>query len=242
MPETLITDLLTGLVKKGSEHMSSFWRLFDTIWAAESALIQCHVDSRRFSHDKGDLEKTAEDVEEEYPQSEEARKRLARTILVASDRQSDTPALQILATIILSQNADGNPPLQTRKVRDAWSQMAGFRHAMDDSLGHFVRWLINRRVQLWDCNGELEAVSHEYQQHLTQWLRGSSPVMDSKRYKEIERRSSAMYIVGCPSVHPVPKALLEEHLRKDGNNLDEVRQPPSNLLPYIPITQSHTTC
>ena len=229
MPETLITDLLTGLVRKGSDHMSSFWRLFDTTWAAESALIQCHVDSRRSAHDKGDSGETAANVEEAYSQSGEARKRLARTVLAASDGQSDTPSLQVLATILLSQNADGHPPLQTRKVRDAWNQMAGFRNALDDSLSHFVRWLINRRVQLWACNGELETVSHEYQQHLTQWLHGSSPIMDSKRHEEIKRRSGAMYSLGSPSVHPVPKALFEEHLRKEEDNLDEVRNFPSGV-------------
>ena len=219
MPEMLITDHLTGLVKKESSHMYSFWTLFDSIWAAECALIQCHVDSRRSdsaSHER------AVSVEEGMPQSTESRKRLARTILAASDGQSDTPALQVFANIILSENADGQPPLHTRKFRDAWNQMAGFRTVMDESLGHFVRWLINRRVRSWDCNGELEAVSHEYQQHLTQWLHSSSP--DAERPPEdMNLRGSAICIVDCPSMHPVPAALLEEHMRKDGSRPDEVR-------------------
>lgn len=222
MPETLITDLLTGLVKDGPDHMSSFWALYDTLWAAEAALIQCHVDTRRLVQDKGDSSNATSDVEEAFVKAEEARKRLARTIL-ASDAQSDTPSLQVLATTILCQNADGNPPLQTRKVRDAWNSMAGFRHALDGSLSQFVRWLINRRIQLWDCNGELEAVSHEYQQHLTQWLHNSSPVeAEKKKPIEKEKRRSAVYVVDCPSVHPVPKDVLEERLRDNGTKIDEV--------------------
>lgn len=235
MPETLITDHLTGLVKKEPSYMYSFWTLFDTIWAAESSLIQCHVDSRR--SDPGS-EARAASVEEAFPQSEEARKRLTRTILAASDGQSDTPALQVFANIILSENAEGHPPLHTRKFRDAWNQMAGFRATMDESLGHFVRWLINRRVRLWDCNGELETVSHEYQQHLTQWLQNSSPDTE-KRHDDVKLRSSAMCVVDCPSMHPVPAALLEEHMRKDGNKPDEVRHISRDLLDSISISLSH---
>lgn len=226
MPETLITDLLTSLVGSGSGQMSSFWTLFDTLWAAESALVQCHVDSRRFAHDQEDLDKKSSHVEEAFTQTEEARKRLARTILAASDGQSDTPSLQVLATIILSQSADGHPPLQTRKFRDAWNQMSDFRDALDGSLSHFVKWLINRRVQLWDCNGELAAVSHDYQRHLTQWLHNSSTETD-KNVGETERRGRTVYVVDCPFVHPVPKFLLEERLKKNGSKIDEVgRQRP----------------
>lgn len=180
-------------------------------------------------------------MEEAFPQSEEARKRLARTILAASDGQSDTPALQVFANIILSQNADGHPPLHRKDVRDAWNQMAGFRTIMDESLGHFVRWLINRRVRLWDCNGELEAVSHEYQQHLTQWLQSSSPDTE-KPHDDVKWRSSALCIVDCPSVHPVPAAVLEEHMRKDGTKPDEVRPISRDLLDSISVSLSRIKC
>lgn len=234
VPETYITDLLTGLVGNGADHTSSFWTLFDTLWAAESALIQCHVDSRRIPQQQEDT--TSSTVEEAFVQTEEARKRLARTILAASDGQADTPALKILANIILSQTADGNPPLQTRKVRDAWNQMAGFRNTLDGSLSHFVRWLINRRVQLWDCNGELEAVSHEYQRHLTQWLHSSSPA-ESERHSHETDKAGAVYVVDCPFVHPVPKALLKEQLRKNGSDTDEVCHRLRLIRSFFPISQ-----
>lgn len=156
---------------------------------------------------------------------------MARTILAAADGQADKPALRILATIILSQTGDGNPPLQTRKVRDAWNQMAGFRNELDCSLSYFVRWLINRRVQLWDCNGELEVVSHEYQRHLTQWLHTSSPAEAERQANEADK-AGAVYVVDCPFVHPVPKALLEEQLTKNGSDTDEVSHISRNLAQF----------
>lgn len=221
MPETHITDLLTGLVGSGPDHTLSFWTLFDTLWASESALIQCYVDSRRIPQQQGDPNTTSSNIEEAFVQTGNARKRLARTILAASDGQTDTPALKIFASIILSQTGDGNPPLQTRKVRDAWNQMASFRNELDCSLSHFVRWLINRRVQLWDCNGELEAVSHEYQRHLTLWLHNSLPAGAERQDNEADK-AGAVYVVDCPFVHPVPKALLEEQLIRNGSDTDEV--------------------
>lgn len=164
---------------------------------------------------------TTSNIEGAFVQTGDARKRLARTILAAADGQADKPALKILATIILSQTGDGNPPLQTRKVRDAWNQMAGFRNELDCSLSHFVRWLINRRVQLWDCNGELEAVSHEYQRHLTQWLHTSSPTETERQANEADK-VGVIYVVDCPFVHPVPKVLLEEQLTRTGSDINDV--------------------
>ncbi|KAI9927704.1 hypothetical protein MW887_002556 [Aspergillus wentii] len=238
-PETLITDTLTALVGSNGEQMGPFWTLYDILWAAEAALIQCHVDRRRFAQDQGYSSKAAVKVEEAFVQAGETRKKLARTILMASDGQSDSPSLQVLATMILSQNANGAPPLQTRRTREAWVNFSHIRTALDNSLGLFVRWLINRRVQLWDCNGELEAVSREYQQHLTQWLHNSSSTETGNQTNEPERRGSVVYVVNCPAVHPVPRDLLEEQLRGGDRAAYEQLQESS---PFITMDVSCPLC
>ncbi|RAH83668.1 hypothetical protein BO86DRAFT_31517 [Aspergillus japonicus CBS 114.51] len=213
-PETLITDLLTGLMKSNADQLVSFNLLLDVLWAVDSALIQCHIDRRRISQEQGYTSSAALKVDEAFKQAQEVKKKLTRTVLAAYDDEFNTAPLQVFATTILTQTADDSPPLQTRRIRDTWSQLARIRESWERALGQFVRWLINRRVQMWDCNGELEAFSHDYQQHLTQWLQNSSAAdFDPTAPIKTGRSSTAVYVVNCPAVHPVPGAMLEEQLR-----------------------------
>ncbi|KAI9376270.1 hypothetical protein BJX61DRAFT_552594 [Aspergillus egyptiacus] len=225
-PDTLITDLLTAIIGKKDNQLASFYLLLDLLWAAESASIQCHIDRRRFCQEQGDTSAAVLKVDEASAQTQDNRKKLARTILAAFDDEFNTPSLQVLATVILSQPGEETAPLQTRRIRDKWSQLAPLRESTDSALGLQMRWLINRRVQMWDCNGELEAFSHDYQQHLTQWLHNSS-----QHQTQVKKSSNgAVYVVNCPAVHPVPEALLAEQLRNDDRKAYEQLQEKSRFL------------
>ncbi|RJE21159.1 hypothetical protein PHISCL_06504 [Aspergillus sclerotialis] len=212
VPEALILNSLTTITGEGKDPMTSFWTLFDIIWAAEAALIQCYVDHRRLSQDQSSSSKAGLKLEDAFDQVEESRKKLLSTILVASDDFS-VPLLQVISDSIFSQFANDLPPAHRPSILESWQKFHNIRTVFDSSLGHLVRWLINRRVQLWDCNGELEAVSREYQQNLTQWLHGSSQRDQTPPSRESERRGDAVYVVNCPAVHPVPRTSLEERLK-----------------------------
>ncbi|KAL4980618.1 hypothetical protein BDW66DRAFT_124395 [Aspergillus desertorum] len=229
-PDTLVTDLLTALMRKKDDQLISFYLLFDLLWAAESALIHCHIDRRRYSQEQGHTSAGAIKVEEAYNQTQDNRKKLARTILAAFDDEFDTPSLQILATVILSQTADEHAPLQTRRIRDLWGKLSPLRSSTDSALSLLMRWLVNRRVQLWDCNGELEAFSHDYQKHLTQWLHASSSQTSGHPVQIKKGNKDAVYVVNCPAVHPVPEALLEEQLRSSDRKAYEQLQERSRFL------------
>ncbi|KAL4926912.1 uncharacterized protein BDV17DRAFT_138167 [Aspergillus undulatus] len=235
-PETLVTDLMTALMRKNNDQLTSFYLLSDLLWAAESALIQCHIDRRRVSQEQGYTSSGALKVDDAFNQTQDNRKKLARTILAAYDDEFNTPSLQVLATVILGQTAGEHAPLQTRRIRDLWSLLASSRESMDAALGMMVRWLINRRVQLWDCNGELEAFSHDYQQHLTQWLQNSTPSTSSQPFQAGKSNTGVVYVVNCPAVHPVPEALLEEQLRNSDRKAYEQFQEKSRFLTM------NTTC
>lgn len=212
-----MTDLLTALMGRKDDQLTSFCLLFDLLWAAESALIQYYMDRRRISQEQGYTSGAALEVDEAFNQTQDNRKKLARTILAAFDDEFNTPSLQVLATVIMSQTAGEQAPLQTRRIRDSWNQSAPLRESIDSALGMMVRWLINRRVQMWDCNGELAAFSHDYQQHLADWLQ-LSPFPAKIR----KGNASAVYVVNCPAVHPVPRPLLEEQLRSSDRKAYEV--------------------
>ncbi|KAL4921805.1 hypothetical protein BDW62DRAFT_197512 [Aspergillus aurantiobrunneus] len=229
-PETLITDLLTALMGKRDDQLTSFYLLFDLLWAAESAQIQCHIDRRRISQEEGYTSSAALRVDEAFNQTQDNRKKLARTILAAFDDEFNAPSLQVLATVILSQSSGEHAPLQTRRIRDSWTRLAPLRESTDSALGLLMRWLINRRVQMWDCNGELEAFSHDYQQHLTQWLHSSSSPASSHPSRKQKRNTGAVYVVNCPAVHPVPEALLEEQLKDSDRKAYEQLQEKSRFL------------
>ncbi|KAL4755549.1 hypothetical protein BDW72DRAFT_164041 [Aspergillus terricola var. indicus] len=229
-PDTLVTDLLTALMRKKDDQLTSFYLLFDLLWAAESALIHCHIDRRRYSQEQGHTSAGAIKVEEAYTQTQDNRKKLARTILAAFDDEFDTPSLQVLATVILSQNAGEHAPLQTRRIRDSWGKLSPLRDSTDSALSLLMRWLVNRRVQLWDCNGELEAFSHDYQKHLTQWLHNSSSQAFGHPAQMKKGNMGAVYVVNCPAVHPVPEALLEEQLRGSDRKAYEQLKDKSRFL------------
>ncbi|KAL3482444.1 hypothetical protein BJX99DRAFT_2636 [Aspergillus californicus] len=229
-PETLITDLLTALIGNKDNQLTSFCLLFDLLWAAESALIQCHIDRRRISQEQGHTSAAAVKVEEAFIQTQDNRKKLARTLLAAFDDEFNTPSLQVLATVILSQNAGEQAPLQTRRIRDAWTQLAPQRESMDSALNFQMRWLINRRVQMWDSNGELEAFSHDYQQHLTQWLHNSAFPGSDHQIPMRKSHNGVMYVVNCPAVHPISEALLEEQLRDSDSKAYEQLREKSRFL------------
>ncbi|KKK16696.1 hypothetical protein P175DRAFT_0535825 [Aspergillus ochraceoroseus IBT 24754] len=229
-PETLTTDLLTALIGHKEDQLTSFYLLYDLLWAAESALIQCHIDRRRIAQEQGYTSAAAMDVDEAFNQTQESRKKFARTVLAAFDDEFSTPSLQVLATVILSQTGGEHAPLQTRRIRDTWNQLAPMRESLDSSLGLLMRWLINRRVQMWDCNGELEAFSHDYQQHLTQWLHNSSYAGSNHQAQGRKGSPSAVYVVNCPAVHLVPGALLEEQLRSsDRKAYGQLQEKPRFL-------------
>ncbi|GAB1208828.1 hypothetical protein APSETT445_007591 [Aspergillus pseudonomiae] len=208
--ETL-TDLLSGLLKKNTDQTTPFLSLFDMLWAAEATMVQSHIDRRRISQEQGDSLAAALDVDEVFERTRENKMKLAKTVLAAFNDEFTAPPLQILATVVLSQNAEAQAPLQTRRIRDTWSQLSRIREVCEASLSHLVRWLINRRVQLWGCNGELEATSHDYQQNLTEWLQ-LSPLQEAN---QSNRQDEVFYVVDCPAVHSVPRSLLEERMDKN---------------------------
>ncbi|RDW86746.1 uncharacterized protein DSM5745_03388 [Aspergillus mulundensis] len=229
-PDTLVTDLLTALMRKQDDQLTSFYLLFDLLWAAESALIHCHIDRRRILQEQGHDSASGIKVDEAFEQTQDNRKKLARTILAAFDDEFDTPSLQVLATVILSESAGEQAPLQTRRIRDSWGKLSPLRDSTDSALGLLMRWLVNRRVQLWDCNGELEAFSHDYQKHLTQWLHSSSSQATSHPTRVRKGNNGAVYVVNCPAVHPVPEALLEQQLRSSDKKAYEQLQEKSRFL------------
>lgn len=197
------------------------------LWAAESALVQCHIDRRRIAQEEEYASDAALEVDEAFDEARETRMKLAKTILAAFNDEFTTPSLQVLATVILSQDGEGQPPVQTRRIRDSWAQLSRLRETWENSLGYLVRWLINRRVQLWGCNGELEANSHHYQQNLTNWLQ-LSPLPDSgDTFQVPERWTDTIYVVNCPAVHLIPRGLLEEQLRNFDKNAHEVCLSPA---------------
>ncbi|KAK1142690.1 hypothetical protein N8T08_007495 [Aspergillus melleus] len=222
--EPNITELLSALLKNKTDQLIPFCLLFDMLWAAESALVQCHIDRRRVSQEEEHTSDAAFEVDEAFEEARETRTKLAKTILAAFKDEYTTPSLQVLATIILSQDGEGQPPVQTRRIRDSWAQLSGLRETWESSLGHLVRWLINRRVQLWGCNGELEANSHYYQQNLANWLQ-LSPLPDSgDSFHVPEKWADIIYVVNCPAVHLIPRGLLEEQLRNfDKNALEQLK-------------------
>ncbi|KAL4779812.1 hypothetical protein BJX76DRAFT_364901 [Aspergillus varians] len=229
-PDTLVTDLLTAFMGKKDDQLTSFYLLFDLLWAAESALIHCHIDRRRISQEQGYTSDAALKVDAAFNQTQDNRKKLARTILAAFDDEFNTPSLQVLATLILSQTAGEHAPLQTRRIRDSWSQLAPLRESTDSALGQLMRWLINRRVQMWDCNGELEAFSHDYQQHLTQWLQNSSSPAPRHPGQIKKGKKGPVYVVNCPAVHPVPETLLAQQLRGSDRKAYKQLQEKSRFL------------
>lgn len=196
----------------GNGEIDAFWALFDTLWATEAASIQCHVDRRRLPQDTGPPSKAKTKVEDGFEQMEETRKILTTTILSAS-QESTAPSLQILSSIILNQYASEPPSVKFPRIQEDWLELNNLRTVSDSAMGHLMRWLINRRVQLWDCNGELETVSQEYQQNLAQWLRDSSQAGAQCHGRDAEKRSTTVYLVDCPSMHPIPRTTLEEILR-----------------------------
>ncbi|KAE8386386.1 hypothetical protein BDV23DRAFT_163264 [Aspergillus alliaceus] len=206
--ETHLTDLLTAFLGNNNDQLTPFLSLYDMLWAAEATMVQSHIDRRRISQEQGHTLSADPDVDESFDRPRESRMKLARTVLAAFDDEFTSAPLQILATVVLSQNAEAHPPLQTRRIRDNWAQLSRIREVCEGSLGHLVRWLINRRVQLWGCNGELEAVSHDYQQNLTEWLQ-CSPVHETS---QVSRQDDVLYLVDCPAAHSVPRAALEERL------------------------------
>ncbi|KAE8153995.1 hypothetical protein BDV25DRAFT_136365 [Aspergillus avenaceus] len=236
--DTLITDLLTALMTNNAEQLNSFVALYDMLWAAESTMVQSHMDNRRISQEQGPFQSETMNVDSDFDRAREARMKLARTVLAAFDDEFTTPSLQILATIVLSQNAEGHPPLQTRRIRDTWAQLSRIRELCEGFLNHLVRWLINRRVQLWDCNGELEAASHDYQQHLTQWLL-HSPLQEDAHPGQ---KDEVYYAVDCPSVHAVPTALLEDHLSENDKSTYELRKGSQvlELDTFCPLCPENT--
>ncbi|PKY08068.1 hypothetical protein P168DRAFT_323258 [Aspergillus campestris IBT 28561] len=209
-PETLITDLLTALIRSKTATLAPFCWLYDILCSAESALIQCHINWRHTSQLEGPSSPAADTIDDTLDQARNTRTKLVRTVLAAFDDEFEVPSLQILSTVILTQNADGHPPLQTRRIRDNWARLAPMREFWEASLGHLIRWLINRRVQMWDSNGELDANNHDYQAHLAEWLQasplpGASPLA--------ETRADSVYTVDCPAGHAVPREFLDERVR-----------------------------
>ncbi|KAL4901396.1 hypothetical protein BDW74DRAFT_187782 [Aspergillus multicolor] len=229
-PDTLVTDLLTALMRKQDDQLTSFYLLFDLLWAAESALIHCHIDRRRILQEQGHNSDDGIKVDEAFNQTQDNRKKLARTILAAYDDEFDTPSLQVLATVILSESAGEQAPLQTRRIRDSWGKLSPLRDSTDSALSLLMRWLVNRRVRLWGCNGELEGFSHDYQKHLTQWLHSSSSQATSHPTQVRKGNNSAVYVVNCPAVHPVPEALLEEQLKSSDKKAYESRFLTMNTM------------
>ncbi|KAE8350718.1 hypothetical protein BDV28DRAFT_138608 [Aspergillus coremiiformis] len=230
--ETLITDLLTALLRRNTDQLSSFVPLYDMLWVAESTIVQFHMDQRRISQEKGHILSAALNVDESFDRARENRTKLARTVLAAFDDEYNSSPLQLLATVVLSQNAEAHPPLQTRRIRDKWAQLSRIRDVWDGALCHLVRWLINRRVQLWGCNGELEAVSHDYQQNLTEWLQSSSPLQETS---QVSRPDDVLYVVNCPVTHSIPRAVLEERLKgSDKNAYEQLRGNSPYFMLNIP--------
>lgn len=209
-PESLITDLLTALIRNKAATLAPFCWLYDILCSAESGLIQCHINWRRTSQLEGPSSPAADTIDDTLDQARNTRTKLVRTVLAAFDDEFEVPSLQVLSTVILSQSADDHPPLQTRRIRDNWARLAPMREFWEASLGHLIRWLINRRVQTWDSNGELDANNHDYQAHLTEWLQafplpGDNPLT--------ETRADSVYMVDCPAGHAVPRKFLDERVR-----------------------------
>ncbi|RAQ65311.1 hypothetical protein COH20_008667 [Aspergillus flavus] len=233
--ETL-TDLLTGLLKKNTDQMTPFLSLFDMLWAAEATMVQSHIDRRRMSQEQGHSLVAALDVDDIFDHARENKLKLAKTVLAAFNDEFTAPPLQILATVVLSQNAEAHPPLQTRRIRDTWAQLSRIREVCEASLSHLVRWLINRRVQLWGCNGELEATSHHYQQNLTEWLQ-LSPLQEAN---PSNRQDEVLYVVDCPAGHSVPRSLLEERMDKNACEQLRANSQMLTLNIYCPLCPTNT--
>lgn len=199
-------------------------------------MVQSHIDRRRMSQEQGHSLVAALDVDDIFDHARENKLKLAKTVLAAFNDEFTAPPLQILATVVLSQNAEAHPPLQTRRIRDTWAQLSRIREVCEASLSHLVRWLINRRVQLWGCNGELEATSHHYQQNLTEWLQ-LSPLQEAN---PSNRQDEVLYVVDCPAGHSVPRSLLEERMDKNACEQLRANSQMLTLNIYCPLCPTNT--
>lgn len=195
----------------------------------DSAIIQCHVEGRLLSQEEGSAGHAALQVAEALHAHSVTRISLERAIAQARAEDYSQP-LEALAFTFYG-NEPPTPPSQASPSQDDLEMSK----STDLALNRFVQWLAQRRIRLWGCNGEFEQVSRDYHQSLKQWMQSAAP-SDAQQH-DLEKRDAVVYVVNCPSMHPVPKALLEERLRGGRPDIYEVsdRAPPASLFFAAPV-------
>lgn len=103
-PETFVPDVLISLAEDSEEWIQSYWILFDVLWAAESAIIQRHLDRRRESNTTSFTSKSISVTDETLEQLKKCRANLKAVIFQQSlpDEKSPRPCLieSLTATLL----------------------------------------------------------------------------------------------------------------------------------------------
>ena len=103
-PETFVPDVLISLAEDSEEWIRSYWILFDVLWAAESAIIQRHLDRRRKSNTTSFTSESISETDETLEKLKKCRANLKAVIFQQSlpDEKSPRPCLieSLTATLL----------------------------------------------------------------------------------------------------------------------------------------------
>ena len=90
-PEEFVPDVLISLAEENAEWIQSYWILFDVLWAAESAIIQRHLDRRRKSNTTSFTSESISETDETLEKLKKCRANLKAAIFQQSLRDEKSP-------------------------------------------------------------------------------------------------------------------------------------------------------
>ena len=200
-PERFVPDVLISLAEESAEWIQSYWILFDVLWAAESAIIQRHLDRRRKSNTTSFTSKSISETDETLEQLKKCRANLKAAIFQQSlsDEKSPRPCLieSLTATLL---DWHGQETMVSPVV-------------LEKSLGDFIDWLQHRKAAFQHDRVGANLPSLKLHQIVKRWIDSTSAKAIENQITELEGQLTPIYIVNCPALHPVPKKLLEYKLR-----------------------------
>lgn len=222
VPEQFVPEALVDIKLNGRGRVSSFWGLFDALWATEAAVTQCHLERRRQAMNPAFTAALSQRLDEELAQAEDVRRALILAIsnIPVDSATANTMSMLTILTMTLIE------PMEEIKATDYG------RTTERESLTQLLIFLTNRSTQLWDCNRELERANIDLQRSLKEWLHRAAPESDH-RHHDLNEQGMPIYIVDCPALHPVTKSLLEETLRGSREWGNQVRRPLCGLCYQI---------
>jgi hypothetical protein len=90
-PEEFVPDVLISLAEENAEWIQSYWILFDVLWAAESAIIQRHLDRRRKSNTTSFTSESISETDETLEKLKKCQANLKAAIFQQSLRDEKPP-------------------------------------------------------------------------------------------------------------------------------------------------------